>query len=664
MEKVEEGYFRPSKYGSKKVADTGYTPIGGHTISILTGGATFAWLEDDGLPKGANALTWHGISGAQPAGEKIYAKGDFASVQLTAGSIRYEGLLRENFAVGTLWYVRPSGGTYGTEDGSSYANAWDGFSNIVWASIQPNDVLYICGTHTEALVVGASGTGPVGRSYSKPITIRGDYEGDPGIIDSQDTRNTGIDINSKNYITLISISSIDALIDCLQIRGTSTGIVTYNGTFTGSGNQGIQHEDSVSATHYNPTCTGNADDGISSHGTCRIKVINGTFSNNDQGINVIEGSHIKIEGAPVFSTNTTYDLYAVNATVDESAIIDVSGATLNGAVRADIGGKIILRNCTVGGNISVATTAVSTGFLAAYNSTLSGGTMDVDDNANCYFENCTISTTNTIETSTKTMVFVGCNVTTAMPIVSTTTATRTVFAEIDFITGNTSTFTNCLIKTFTTVSKNIYGTVEFDGCVILDGTPVPGDLTVKNCLFDNAAYTDHLLDIVSGGSIDISNTTFKGMAAAKFGIALRTGCTVVSVRGCNFIDTVNSGAGVFSQVNVDINNCIFYNLATGVNRNAGTVNTYNCVFYSNTNDTVGTVTQTASQAGDPVFADVSNNDYSLGAASSANSTGKNLGRTLNDGIVSANWGNKTTEVPAVITGKQPLAAWDIGAYIS
>ena len=45
------------------------------------------------------------------------------------------GLDRRNRFPGfSTWYVRPSGGSYGTEDGTSYDNAWDGFTNIVLGS--------------------------------------------------------------------------------------------------------------------------------------------------------------------------------------------------------------------------------------------------------------------------------------------------------------------------------------------------------------------------------------------------------------------------------------------------------------------------------------------------------------------------------------------------
>ncbi len=32
------------------------------------------------------------------------------------------------------WFVRPVGGSYGSEDGSSYENAWDGLKNVVWGA--------------------------------------------------------------------------------------------------------------------------------------------------------------------------------------------------------------------------------------------------------------------------------------------------------------------------------------------------------------------------------------------------------------------------------------------------------------------------------------------------------------------------------------------------
>jgi len=84
------------------------------------------------------------------------------------------------------WYVRPAGGTYGNEDGTSYADAWDGFSDITWASVQPGDTLWICGTHIYDMTGKAAGekniTPTAGTSEEARVILRGDYPGDPAII--------------------------------------------------------------------------------------------------------------------------------------------------------------------------------------------------------------------------------------------------------------------------------------------------------------------------------------------------------------------------------------------------------------------------------------------------------------------------------------------------
>jgi len=95
------------------------------------------------------------------------------------------------FSTGILggdWYVRPVGGNYGSENGTSYANAWDGLLNVRWGAggVQPGDTLYICGLHYYNRTNRYQGSGDITISVSgtsqNRITIRGDYPGDPGII--------------------------------------------------------------------------------------------------------------------------------------------------------------------------------------------------------------------------------------------------------------------------------------------------------------------------------------------------------------------------------------------------------------------------------------------------------------------------------------------------
>jgi hypothetical protein len=82
-------------------------------------------------------------------------------------------------AGGATWYVRPFGGSYGSANGTSYNNAWNGLGNIVWGAsgVKAGDTLYVCGTHTDRwLSVGASG------ANGSPIRIRGDASEEAGKI--------------------------------------------------------------------------------------------------------------------------------------------------------------------------------------------------------------------------------------------------------------------------------------------------------------------------------------------------------------------------------------------------------------------------------------------------------------------------------------------------
>lgn len=77
---------------------------------------------------------------------------------------------------GQTWYVRPPGQSYGTGNGTSYANAWTSLEKVSFgpSGVNAGDTLYVCGTHT------ASGTKiisiPSGTATAR-ITIRMDCPG-------------------------------------------------------------------------------------------------------------------------------------------------------------------------------------------------------------------------------------------------------------------------------------------------------------------------------------------------------------------------------------------------------------------------------------------------------------------------------------------------------
>jgi hypothetical protein len=92
-------------------------------------------------------------------------------------------LLQQEDIRGNHFYVRPSGGSYGTEDGSSYANAFDGFANVVWASIKPGDTLFVAGKHSgTGIVINASGNARRSIKIRSCEIAWGASTDDPGVI--------------------------------------------------------------------------------------------------------------------------------------------------------------------------------------------------------------------------------------------------------------------------------------------------------------------------------------------------------------------------------------------------------------------------------------------------------------------------------------------------
>jgi len=164
---------------------------------------------------------------------------------------------------GGTYYVRPAGGSYGSEDGSDYENAWDGFSNIVWSSLSGGGTLFVAGTHTSALTIGTSGSNDSNRVWIKSCTTaNGASTNDAGVINGATIgQYTGlVNIANRSYITVYGLTLSNAVgagvewhngIKINADGGTTAGITISHCIITGNDGNGLQIDGGGSVTTYN-----------------------------------------------------------------------------------------------------------------------------------------------------------------------------------------------------------------------------------------------------------------------------------------------------------------------------------------------------------------------------------------------------------------------------
>jgi hypothetical protein len=230
----------------------------------------------------------------------------------------------------TTWYVRPDTSHSGTRNGTSYATAWGGWSEIVWGAsgVNAGDTLYLCGAHayTASIAVGAHG----GSSNTTRATIRGDYSGDAGSINFTVA---GWMNCSRAWTTIkaLAITSTASGQYCIYI-GAAAGIVIDGCSLVG-GYAAVGLDSSIaytSMTVSNCLISGQENMGIA------------------QGIGTasIVSSGIKITGNTVHDTGL-YGIYlaieSTNAAWDTSSFKDYLVA--NNTVYNTPGPSIYLRTC-------------------------------------------------------------------------------------------------------------------------------------------------------------------------------------------------------------------------------------------------------------------------------------------------------------------------------
>ncbi len=169
----------------------------------------------------------------------------------------------------------------GSNNGSSWANAWENFSVINWGSVNPGDVIYISGgsdstIYSETLTIGKSGT-----SSGRIIISRGTDSGHNGevIIEGGGSLSNGIYVNGKQYVTISGIT----------VRNTNQGAIEVN------------NSDNVIVENCKVLVTGRA--GIYVQQSSGLEV---------RGCNIATGSYVNSQTDGIYSQFNTDNVYHDN----------------------------------------------------------------------------------------------------------------------------------------------------------------------------------------------------------------------------------------------------------------------------------------------------------------------------------------------------------------
>ena len=277
----------------------------------------------------------------------------------------------------TLWYVDGALGT-GSNNGTSWANAWQTFAAITWASLGPDDTLYISGgttsqTYNTALTVGAHTA-----TNGHPLVITAGI--DPGhngvvIIDLALGLGPGVDINGHTNTTVQFLTvqnAQDEQIGCFT--GISSGAVlmqsltVHTGPGVGTGNaRGFDIRNNTGATITVQKCTVDTP----SSTTAQADAI--WTSNNTGGMVIIQDNTITINNVDPTGHSDGWQSYQDGAVTFRRNIIShpSGGANNHGIFVSDIvaGGTLFFYNNVINmGSIPGSAGAVPDTAIFRFNS--------------------------------------------------------------------------------------------------------------------------------------------------------------------------------------------------------------------------------------------------------------------------------------------------------
>ena len=249
-------------------------------------------------------------------------------------------------AFAATYYVRPSTGEYGVEDGTTYATAYDGFAGVTWGvgGVVAGNTIFVCGTHKQEMTLGDSG------SSGLPITIDGNCPGDPGVWDDElaASFSAAITGTDHSYITIQNITVTDCYRGIRWDAGAaSSNIILDNVTMSGTPTLGVLFDGSTNPitniTIKNSTFTGNGNWGDTGDVTVKfaqqiedVLIEDNTFAGDGSTTGV---DAIQVAGLIDADTNATVKGFVIRRNkfsgYEENAI-DLKGGLPDDASRSEI----------------------------------------------------------------------------------------------------------------------------------------------------------------------------------------------------------------------------------------------------------------------------------------------------------------------------------------
>ncbi len=128
---------------------------------------------------------------------------------------------------GTNHYVDKNAS--GSNNGSSWSNAWESFSAINWGSINSGDVIYISGGNDSTVYNETLNIGKSGVNGNRIVITKGIDSGHNGevVIDGQNSRSNCIDEQGHDYITISNLKMKNWSDVGIDMDGASEALVSH-----------------------------------------------------------------------------------------------------------------------------------------------------------------------------------------------------------------------------------------------------------------------------------------------------------------------------------------------------------------------------------------------------------------------------------------------------